>query len=39
MPMNYESDPEIEYSNLLNGVQIWDVGCERQVQITGSDAM
>ena len=39
MPMNYESDPEVEYSNLLNGVQIWDVGCERQVQITGSDAM
>lgn len=37
--MNYESDPEVEYSNLLNGVQIWDVGCERQVQITGPDTM
>ncbi len=39
MPMNYESDPELEFSNLLNGVQIWDVGCERQVQITGRDTM
>lgn len=39
MPMNYESDPEVEYSNLLNGVQIWDVACERQVQLTGPDAM
>lgn len=39
MPMNYESDPEIDFSNLLNGVQIWDVGCERQVQITGPDTM
>lgn len=39
MPMNYKSDPEVEYSSLLNGVQIWDVGCERQVQITGPDAM
>ncbi len=37
--MNYESDPEVEYSNLLNGVQIWDVGCERQGQITGPDTM
>ena len=39
MPMNYESDPEVEFSKLLNGVQIWDVGCDRQVQITGPDTM
>lgn len=39
MPTNYESDPEVEYSNVVNGVQIWDVGCERQVQITGPDTM
>lgn len=37
--MNYDADPEVEYAKLLNGVQIWDVGCERQVQITGPDAM
>jgi aminomethyltransferase len=39
MPMNFDSNPEVEYWNLLNGVQIWDVGCERQVQISGPDAM
>ncbi len=39
MPTSYESDPEVEYSNVVNGVQIWDVGCERQVQITGPDTM
>lgn len=39
LPMRYTSDPDIEYSNLINGVQIWDVGCERQVQITGPDTM
>ncbi len=39
MPTGYESDPEIEYSKVVNGVQIWDVGCERQVQITGPDTM
>ena len=39
MPTNYESDPELEFSNLLNGAQLWDVGCERQVQITGPDTM
>ena len=39
MPTGYESDPEVEYSKVVNGVQIWDVGCERQVQITGPDTM
>lgn len=39
MPMNYDSDPEREYASLLNGVQIWDVACERQLQITGPDTM
>ena len=39
MPTGYESDPEIEYSKVVNGVQIWDVGCERPVQITGPDTM
>ena len=39
MPMIYEADPTADYSNLLNGVQIWDVACERQVQISGPDTM
>ena len=39
MPTKYESDPERELSNLLNGAQLWDVGCERQMQIAGPDTM
>lgn len=31
-------DPEGEYWRLLNGVSMWDVACERQVQIKGPDA-
>ena len=37
MPMGY-GDPEAEYWRLLSGVSMWDVACERQVQITGPDA-
>ncbi len=39
MPTSYDSDTELEYSRVINDVQIWDVACERQVQITGPDAM
>ncbi len=39
MPVNYDPDPEVEFSRVINDVQIWDVGCERQVQITGRDTM
>jgi glycine cleavage system aminomethyltransferase T len=39
MPSAYHSDAEVAYSKLLDGAQIWDVGCERQVQITGPDTM
>ncbi len=39
MPTSYESDREVEYSKVVNSVQVWDVGCERQVQITGPDTM
>jgi aminomethyltransferase len=39
MPTSYESDPDVEFWNVVQGVQIWDVGCERQVQITGPDTM
>ena len=37
MPISYEGTVE-DYKNLLDGVQLWDVGVERQVQITGPDA-
>ncbi len=39
MPVNYDPDPELEFSRVVNDVQIWDVGCERQVQITGPDTL
>ena len=37
MPVSFNGTIE-DYTNLLNGVQLWDVGCERQVQIKGHDA-
>jgi aminomethyltransferase len=37
MPIWYE-DPLKEYEHLVNGVTIWDVACERQVEVTGPDA-
>ena len=37
MPVSFEGIVE-DYKNLLNGVQLWDVGVERQVQIKGPDA-
>jgi glycine cleavage system aminomethyltransferase T len=36
-PRRY-GDPVEEYWELLNGVTLWDVGVERQVEITGPDA-
>ena len=36
-PRHY-GDPVAEYWHLLNGVTIWDVGVERQIEITGPDA-
>jgi glycine cleavage system aminomethyltransferase T len=36
-PRHY-GDPVDEYWQLLNGVTLWDVGVERQVEITGPDA-
>lgn len=36
-PRHY-GDPVAEYWNLLEGVTLWDVGVERQVEITGPDA-
>ena len=37
LPIAFEG-PEEDYKKLLNGVQLWDVGCERQVEIKGPDA-
>ena len=37
LPMSY-GDPEAEYWRLINGVSMWDVGVERQVQLRGPDA-
>jgi aminomethyltransferase len=36
-PRHY-GDPVAEYWQLLNGVTLWDVGVEKQVEITGPDA-
>ena len=36
-PRHYD-DPIAEYWKLVNGVTLWDVAVERQVEITGSDA-
>jgi len=35
----YYDDPVVEYWHLLEKVTIWDVGVERQVEITGPDAL
>ena len=36
--LRHYGDPVEEYRQLLNGVTLWDVGVERQVEITGPDA-
>ncbi|CAE7257464.1 dmdA [Symbiodinium microadriaticum] len=37
LPLYYES-PEADYWHLVNGVTLWDVAVERQVEIAGPDA-
>lgn len=37
MPTGY-GDPEAEYWRLINGVAMWDVAVERQVELAGPDA-
>ncbi len=37
LPLVYE-DLVSDYWHIKNGVTIWDVGCQRQVEITGPDA-
>ncbi len=38
MPVSY-GDSLAEYKRLTEGVAMWDVGCERQVQLAGPDAL
>lgn len=38
IPSHYVDDPEEEYWHLVNHVTMWDVGCERQLEIAGPDA-
>ena len=38
IPSHYVDDPADEYWHLVDHVTMWDVGCERQVEITGPDA-
>jgi len=37
LPLYYD-DPVADYWNLINHVTVWDVACQRQVEITGPDA-
>jgi aminomethyltransferase len=37
MPTSY-TDPVTEYWSLVNDVTLWDVACQRQVEISGPDA-
>ncbi|WP_424945605.1 dimethylsulfoniopropionate demethylase [Candidatus Spongiihabitans sp.] len=36
---SYFSSPQEDYEHLCRHVQIWDVSCERQVEVVGADAM
>jgi len=38
IPNQYPTDELTEYWHLVNEVSVWDVNCERQVEITGPDA-
>ena len=39
LPKAFETSVEEDYWHLREHVQIWDVSCQRQVEIKGSDAM
>jgi aminomethyltransferase len=39
MPMSYGRDPSVGYRAVTEGVALWDVAAERQVEITGPDAL
>ena len=39
LPMAYCEEPGRDYWNAVRGVQLWDVACERQVEVRGPDAL
>jgi glycine cleavage system aminomethyltransferase T len=39
MPIVYDNDPRVEYQALREAVCLWDVGAERQTQLSGPDAV
>ena len=38
LPVSYSADGLAEYERLMNGVALWDVAAQRQVEIIGPDA-
>ena len=39
LPMAYSEEPGRDYWGAVRGVQLWDVACERQVEVSGPDAL
>src|SRR5262245_36591067 len=39
LPADFGRDPRIEYDALLERVTLWDVGCERALDVSGPDAV
>jgi aminomethyltransferase len=39
MPMSYGRDPAVDYAAVTEGVALWDVAAERQVELEGPDAL
>ena len=39
LPASYGRDPRVEYEALLQRVTLWDVGCERALELIGPDAV
>jgi len=39
LPADFGRDPRVEYEALLERVTLWDVGCERALELTGPDAV
>jgi glycine cleavage system aminomethyltransferase T len=39
MPTAYSEGPQAEYRAMTEGVSLWDVSCERQIEVVGPDAL
>ena len=39
LPGSFGRDRRVEYDALLERVTLWDVGCERALELTGPDAV